>query len=96
MLTAMEGFPWQTFSVSSAGWVLVAAFVWMLMVGRVVPRQQYEDILRDRDQWRQESQGKDQLLSEQSAQLREMAEVGETAKALMLALGKVTERRGGP
>lgn len=86
----IEGFPWQAFSVASAGWVLVAGFVWMLMQGKVVPRQVHDDVIRDRDQWRDESRIKDQQLSEQSEQLRQLSEVGETAKALLIALAKAS------
>lgn len=86
----MEGFPWQTFSVATAGWLLVAAFVWMLLNGKIVPRQVHDDVIRDRNEWRDESRIKDQQLLEQSEQLRQLSEVGETAKALLIALSKAT------
>ena len=88
----MEAFPWQTFSVATAGWTLVAVFVWMLLNGKIVPRQVHDDLLRDRDQWREESRIKDQQLNEQSEQLKQLAEVGETAKALLIALSKATSQ----
>lgn len=81
--------PWTEFSVSTAGWLLVAVFVVGLLRGRLVPRSVLDDAIHDRDEWRAESRVKDQQLAEQASQLGHLAEVGETQKAVLGALSRI-------
>jgi hypothetical protein len=62
-----------------------------------VPRSSLDDALHDRDEWRAESRvkdaqmaAKDDQLDTKDEQLRHLAEVGETQKALLNAIGKLT------
>lgn len=58
--------------------VLVVLFI---LTGRLVPRRTHEDILADRDNWRQaylQSEAARQVEHEQTGELLEMARVGNT------------------
>jgi hypothetical protein len=88
----MDSIPWQTFSVATAGWLLVAGFVTAMWRGMVVPRRSLDDALHDRDEWRAESRIKDQQLAEKDFQLRHLAEVGETQKSVLSSLGQLTKQ----
>jgi len=83
-------FPWQAFSVATGGWILVAGFVVAMMRGRLVPRSSLDDALHDRDEWRAESRIKDAQIAKKNEHLDHLAEVGETQKALLSALSKLT------
>lgn len=89
----MGDFPWQTFSVASAGWLLVALFVTAMWKGKIVPRTSLDDALHDRNEWRAESRIKDAQLAEKDVQLRHLGEVGETQKAVLSSLTKLSESR---
>lgn len=89
-----SGIPWGSFSVATGGWVLFA-IVSMLLIramvrGTLVPRSALDDALHDRDEWRAESRIKDTQISIKDKQLDHLAEVGETQKSLLHALGKLT------
>jgi hypothetical protein len=90
----MEGVPWGQFSVSTGGWLLFALTVMLLinamLKGKIVPRAALDDALHDRDEWRAESRIKDQQIAIKDQQLGHLAEVGETQKALLTSLGKLT------
>lgn len=88
----MDGmeFPWQAFSVATAGWALVALFVTLMLRGKIVPRSSLDDANHDRDEWRAESRIKDQQIAEQNEQLRHLSEVGETQKAVLTSLARLT------
>lgn len=88
------GFPWQSFSVATAGWLLFAflavGVVTAFMKGRIVPRSSLDDAIHDRNEWRAESRIKDAQISTKDRQLDHLAEIGETQKALMNSLGKLS------
>lgn len=86
----MNEFPWESISVASAPWILVATFVTLVWRGRVVPRSALDDALHDRNEWRAESRVKDQQIAEKDQQLTHLAEVGETQKALLSSLSRLT------
>jgi hypothetical protein len=90
-MDALGTFPWQAFSVGSAGWIVVTGFVVSMMRGKVIPRSALDDALHDRDEWRAESRIKDAQIATKDQQLHHLAEVGETQKALLTALGKLIE-----
>lgn len=92
----MESFPWQTFSVASAGWILVAVFVTAMWRGMVVPRQSLDDVIHDRNEWRAESRIKDTQIQEKDEQLRHLAEVGETQKAVLTSISRLADRGDQP
>lgn len=91
----MDGFPWQAFSVATAGWLLVAGFVDAMRRGKLVPRSSLDDALHDRDEWRAESRIKDMHIAEKDKQLSHLAEVGETQKSVLSALSKLSNRESG-
>lgn len=91
----MADFPWQAFSVATAGWILVAAFVAAMIKGAVVPRSSLDDALHDRDEWRAESRIKDAQIAEKDSQLMSMAEVGEAQKALLTSIARLTGQEQG-
>lgn len=91
--------PWGAFSVATGGWLLVAIYVVAMLRGRIVPRSTLEDAIHDRNEWQAESRIKDTqiaLKDEQIAtkdkQLDHLAEVGETQKALLNALGNLARQ----
>lgn len=93
-----DGVPWGSFSVATGGWLLVTVFVVAILRGKLVPRSSLddarkvaEDTAHDRDQWRAESRIKDAQITEKDEQLRHLAEVGETEKAVLNALSRLTE-----
>lgn len=82
-------FPWQTFSVATAGWLLVAMFVTLMWKGKIVPKSTMDEVTHDRNEWRTESRIKDAQLAEKDKQLGHLSEVGETQKAVLTALGRL-------
>lgn len=91
----IEGLPIAQFSVATAGWLLAALFFLSMQRGRIVPRQSLDDAHHDRDEWRAESRLKDAQIAEKDAQLRSLAEVGETQKAVLHAIARLTMRGSG-
>lgn len=91
-----DSFPWQTFSVATAGWMLFAllatGIVSAMMRGKIVPRSALDDAIHDRNEWRAESRIKDQQIATKDQQLGHLAEVGETQKALLISLGRLTDQ----
>lgn len=71
--------------------VLIGWFVW---TGRLVTRPEYERVEHDRDEWRTESRLKDAQIVEKDQQLRHMAEVGITMKAVLEALQRLAHDGG--
>jgi len=90
-----SGIPWGSFSVATGGWLLfaltAALLIRAIMSGKLVPRSTYDDALHDRDEWRAESRIKDSQIATKDAQLAHLSEVGETQKAVLHALGKLTQ-----
>ena len=78
--------PWGQFTAASAGWALSGFFLWLFFKGRVVPRSTLDDVIHDRDEWRSESRIKDAQIAEKDQQLRQLAEVGELQKSVLLAV----------
>lgn len=89
-------FPWQAFSVATGGWLLFAMLavgvVRAMIKGKLVPRSSLDDALHDRDEWRAESRIKDSQIAMKDTQLNHLAEVGETQKSLLHALGRLTHQ----
>ena len=103
MNAATTGIPWGSFSVAGGGWLmfaLVSVLVIRAMVrGSLVPRSTLDDAIHDRNEWQAESRIKDtqialkdEQLATKDRQLNHLAEVGETQKSLLHALGKLTGR----
>lgn len=85
----IEGLPWQALTAASGGWALLGIAVFGLIRGNLVPRRTHEDVIHDRDQWRAESRIKDAQIAEKDQQLRHLAEVGETQKAVLSAVARL-------
>ena len=78
--------PWGQFTAASAGWALAAFGMWLVFSGKLVPRSTHDDVIHDRDEWRAESRIKDAQIAEKDQQLRQLAEVGELQKSVLLAV----------
>lgn len=89
----IEGLPWGAWlGISGTGWGLAATFMWLVYRGQLVPRSTLDDTAHDRNEWRAEGRIKDQQILEKDTQLRYMAEVGETVKALVGAVQRLTDK----
>lgn len=77
--------PWPQVGVGS-GWLFVGMFVWLVYVGKLVPRSTHEDAIHDRNEWRTESRLKDAQIAEKDTQLRHMAEVGKLTESILTAV----------
>ncbi len=58
---------------------LLVVVVLLILTGRLIPRRTHEDVLADRDQWRQaylESEAARKVEHEQTGELLEMARLG--------------------
>lgn len=82
----VDGIPWPSIAADTGGWALVGVFVLLVFTGRLVPRRTVNDIIADRDDWRDASRAKDAEKAEQTKQVAELREVGETMKAVLLGL----------
>lgn len=97
---ASVSIPWGAFSVATGGWLLFALVSFLviraMVRGSLVPRSTLEDSIHETNEWRAESRIKDtqialkdEQLATKDKQLDHLAEVGETQKALLHALGKL-------
>lgn len=44
--------PWPQVGVAGAGWVLSFYFTWMVYTGRLVARKTHQDVIDDRNDWK--------------------------------------------
>jgi hypothetical protein len=59
--------------------------------GGLVPRQTHQDVLDDRDQWREAHSISEQSRQEQKAQVDDLLELARTTNALLGALNRVRD-----
>lgn len=71
---------------------LLLAAVWLVMSGRLIPRRTYEDMIKDRDNWREAHRIAEAERIQQSQQINELLEVGRTVDAIMNALPHPNDR----
>ena len=71
---------------------LLLTAVWLVMSGRLIPRKTYEDLLRDRDDWREAHRISEAERVQQSQQISALLEVGHTVNEIMNALPHPHER----
>lgn len=77
--------PWGLFLL------LVFLVVRAVVKGDLVPRQTYQDILTDRDQWRSAHQTSEQARQEERQQKRELLEYAKLGTHVVSSLPKVED-----
>lgn len=81
----------RTLGVPGALTVALLAVFRAVYTGALVPRSTYEDVLHDRDGWREAHEVSEQARQEQKAQVDELLEHARTTNAFIRALhGVVT------
>lgn len=83
---AVELGPWGLFLL------LVFLIVRAVVKGDLVPRQTYQDILTDRDQWRAAHQTSEIARQEERAQKRELLEYAKLGTHIVSSLPKVEDK----
>ncbi|MET9222304.1 hypothetical protein ABZX65_26560 [Streptomyces sp. NPDC003300] len=74
-------------SVAQGGAVgLLALVVLMVLTGRLVPRRTYDDLLRERDTWRETAQAAEEVTRVQQRQVGELLELSRTAGHVLTSL----------
>jgi len=68
---------------------LLLAAVWLVLTGRIVPRKTYEDIVCERNDWREAHKISEQSRAEMAQQIEELLEHARTTDALIRALPSV-------
>ena len=98
MLTELVGIPLEVLAPGA----LCGLFVMLIFFGYLVPRRTHQDAIDRGNEWMTECRlrdqqlvVKDEQLTEKDKQLRYMAEVGETAKAVLTALQAMRRERSG-
>lgn len=82
------GVPTENIGIGS-GWLLVVVFVVLLMSGRIIPRRTYDDVVRDRDEWRAAHQISESARAEGVRQTQELLEHARTTDAFIRSLPRV-------
>lgn len=86
----------RTVGVPGALTVALLAVFRAVYTGGLVPRQTYQDLLNDRDEWRRAHETSEQARQEQKAQVDDLLEAARTTNALLVALKRVTDREPTP
>lgn len=96
----IEGIPAGAFAQFGPGG-LVALFVILVAVGRLVPRRTYDDKVHEANEWRTESRikdeqiaKKDEQIAEQNKQLGHLEQVGHIVAQLVHGI-EAQARKGG-
>lgn len=84
----IEGVPLEALAPSA----LAGLAVLMVLIGQLIPRKTYKEVVHDRNEWRAESRIKDAQIAEKDVQLQHLSEVGETQKAVLHAVAQLGER----
>lgn len=66
----------------------------LILSGKLVPRTTYEDVLADRDAWRDAHRVSEQARTEQSAQVAQLLEGLETVQGMIRSLPPAPRNRG--
>lgn len=76
---------------------LLGIAIVLILRGSLVPRKTHDDIINDRNQWREAHRISEEARLAQTKQLDAVLEVGETVKNVMTALDQYRhEDRGSP
>ncbi|MCE7081143.1 hypothetical protein [Streptomyces sp. ST2-7A] len=81
----MEGIP-TALLAQGGGWAIVAAAVWMVLTGRLVPRSVMEDARTDRDRWRAAHEVSEEARREADRQMGELLELARTTGQALSSL----------
>jgi hypothetical protein len=72
---------------------LLALAVWLILTGRIVPRQTLQDVQAQRDKYEQAWQTSQATIGELSQQVTALVEVGRTTETLLRSIvGERTDR----
>lgn len=88
----MEALGLPPITVLTAPALLLIA-VWLILVGRLVPRKTYEDVLTERNDWKEAHQISEKARAEMAKQVEELLEHARTTDALIRALPRVGSDR---
>lgn len=88
----IEDLPWPALSAATAGWALAFWSGVYIIRGKLVPRSTLDDVINDRNEWRNESRVLHAEIAEKDTQLRHVAEVGETQKVVLSTLQRLAPR----
>lgn len=73
---------------------LLTLVVVMILTGRLIPRRTYDDLLRERDMWREAAQGSLEVSREQTGQVGELLELSRTAGHVLTSLPHSAQGQG--
>jgi len=65
---------------------LLLLAVWFILTGRIIPRRTYDDLLRDRDEWRTAHRLSESERINQAKQIDALLEVGITVESIMRSM----------
>jgi len=65
---------------------VVVSIVWLVLTGRLVPRAQIEDLVKDRDLWKEAYWRTQAVNDAQTEQLRALMKVADTTNSLLKSI----------
>lgn len=83
-----------TVALLTAATTAVLLPVRLILSGKLVPRTTYEDVLADRDAWRDAHRVSEQARTEQSAQVAQLLDGLETVQSMIRSLPPAPRNRG--
>jgi hypothetical protein len=96
MRDALSGLPIGQFSAGA----LLAIVVMMILVGRLVPRQQLLDVQADRDKWREAADNSQRTATQLGMSMEKLSVLAETTNHALVEIQELAARmaaeRDGP
>jgi hypothetical protein len=77
--------------VEGGAWALVTIAVLMVLTGRLIPRRTYDDMVADRDNWRQAFHASEEVRRMQDKQVEQLLTVAEVGGRIINALPRPEE-----
>lgn len=77
--------------VEGGAWALVTIAVLMVLTGRLIPRRTYDDMVADRDNWRQAFHTSEEVRRMESKQVEDLLGVAEVGGRILNALPRPGE-----
>lgn len=72
--------------------ILLLIGIWLILTGRLVPRRTYDDLLADRNEWREAHKISESQRETLNQQINSLLEVGKTVESIMHALPHPSDR----
>jgi hypothetical protein len=82
----------STVFIQGGAVMLLAATVWLVMTGRLVPRSTVEDARADRDGWRKTAEAEQEINRIRANQFDELLELARTTDQVIRALPQPGQR----